>query len=121
VITFEYTPPVINAAVKLEAVKDASAHAGAETLLEASQPLVPVDLGTLKRSGKTTPDGPGVVAVSYSAISEDGFDYSIKQHEDYTLRHPNGGEAGYLGRPMFTHGLEILAAMAEVARAGMRL
>lgn len=119
-IAFEYTPPAVNAAVKLEAVKDAAAHAGAETLLEASQPLVPVEFGVLKRSGKTTPDGPGVVAVSYSAISEDGFDYSIKQHEDYTLNHPHGGEAGYLGRPMVTDGPAILAAMVEVLHTGMR-
>lgn len=119
-IEFEYTPPAVNVGLKLEAVKDAAAHAGAETLLAASQPLVPEDTGVLKRSGKVTPQGPGVVAVSYSAISEDGFDYSIKQHEDYTLSHPHGGEAGYLGRPMVTAAPEILASMAEVTRSAVR-
>lgn len=119
-ITWTYTPPAVNAAAKLEAVKDEAAHAGAEALLEASRPDVPVDTGVLQASGEVLPAGPGTAAVRYSAKSKDGFDYAIKQHEDMTLNHPHGGQAKYLEAPMHADGPAILAAMAKAVQAGMR-
>jgi hypothetical protein len=119
-IEFEYTPPAVNAAVKLEAVKDAAAHAGAEVLLEVSRPGVPVDTGVLQASGEVLPAGPGSAVVRYSAKSRDGFNYAIKQHEDMTLNHPHGGHAKYLEAPIHADGAAVLPAIAEVVRTGLR-
>lgn len=119
-IAWTYRPPKLDAGVKLAAVREEAVHAGAEVLLEASRPLVPVDTGALQLSGEVLGIGPGVAAVRYYARSKDGFVYAIKIHEDYTLNHPHGGQAGYLGHPMVTDGPAVLAAMAAVVRAGLR-
>ena len=64
----------------------------AQNILGESQKIVPVDTGTLKRSGHIeTKDN--ITTISYNTP------YALKQHEDPTLNHPNGGEAKYLERP----------------------
>jgi hypothetical protein len=115
-VQFRYVPPKIDAGLVVHGLVKAAETAGAHALLAASQPLVPVDEGTLKASGTVEHDGHGA-AVSYSATNEaDGYNYAAKQHEDETLNHPNGGQAHYLMDPMHTaHGV-ILAAMAAELR-----
>ena len=61
-------------------------------ILAESQKIVPVDTGTLQRSGHIdTKDN--ITTISYNTP------YALKQHEDATLNHPKGGEAKYLERP----------------------
>lgn len=64
----------------------------AQNILGESQKLVPVDTGTLQRSGHIT-------TVQNTTIISYNTPYALKQHEDPTLKHPNGGEAKYLERP----------------------
>ena len=64
----------------------------AQNILGESQKLVPVDTGTLKRSGHISTEGT-TTTISYNTP------YALKQHEDPTLNHPKGGEAKYLERP----------------------
>lgn len=120
-IVFDYTPPKINAAAAMAAAKEGAVEAGAKVLLNASQPLVPRDTGQMQRSGQVVTVAPGVAAVTYTREGEDGYNVAARQHEDYTLNHPNGGQADYLGQPMHTEGAEVLAAMAEIVRASVGL
>lgn len=64
----------------------------AQNILGESQKIVPVDTGTLKRSGHISTKG-NITTISYNTP------YALKQHEDPTLNHPRGGEAKYLERP----------------------
>ena len=66
----------------------------AQNILGESQKLVPVDTGTLQKSGTVKFDNQTLKAqISYNTP------YALKQHEDATLNHPKGGEAKYLERP----------------------
>lgn len=66
----------------------------AANILGESQKLVPVDTGTLQRSGHITTDtGLNITTISYDTP------YARKQHEDPTLNHPKGGQAKYLEQP----------------------
>lgn len=66
----------------------------AANILGESQKLVPVDTGTLQRSGHISTDAKTqTTTISYNTP------YARKQHEDTTLNHPKGGEAKYLERP----------------------
>lgn len=66
----------------------------AQNILGESQKLVPVDAGTLQKSGAIKVDSQNLIAqISYNTP------YALKQHEDATLNHPKGGEAKYLERP----------------------
>src|SRR5690348_18233675 len=111
-ITFEYTPPAINAVEALRAAGEIGVEAAGKVWLDASLPLVPVDTGEMKDSGKAETVGPLLVAVSYTRTGEDGFNVAAYQHENLALNHPNGGEAKFLERPMHSAAPEILAAMA---------
>lgn len=64
----------------------------AQNILGESQKLVPVDTGTLKRSGHVSTER-NITTISYNTP------YALKQHEDASLNHPKGGEAKYLERP----------------------
>lgn len=75
------------------AAGDEGLRAAAEHLLQVSRTKVPVEEGTLKRSGRTHYGIPGQAAVSYST------NYAVRQHEDLTLRHKTGGQAKYLEQP----------------------
>ena len=67
----------------------------AQNILGESQKLVPVDTGTLQRSGHVTV----VNDINNTTIISYDTPYARKQHEDTTLNHPRGGEAKYLERP----------------------
>ena len=67
---------------------------GGEVVLERSNRLVPLEEGTLERSGRVTDNGRDTVAISYDTL------YAVRQHEDMSLRHPNGRSAKYLERAL---------------------
>lgn len=123
-IRVEYTPPAGDMLAMVAAACELGVESAGKRLLDASLPLVPVGPdtkghkgGTLKASGKSEPDGPRTVKVSYQAIAPDGYAYGIRQHEDLTLNHPGGGEAKFLEKPMHSEAAAMLEAMAEPLRA----
>lgn len=63
----------------------------AEHVLQVSRTRVPIQEGTLERSGVASVDEAGLqAAVSYDTP------YAVRQHEDLTLQHDQGREAKYL-------------------------
>lgn len=91
----------------------------ARALLAESLPRVPVDTTDLRNSGTTHDATPSDLksAVTYSATSEDGYPYGIRQHEDLTLNHPHGGEAKFLERPAKEMEQQLMAVVAvEISR-----
>lgn len=72
-----------------EAAIAALVDAGEATLTRSNE-MVPLDETTLERSGRVSSDGKGTVAISYDTP------YAVVQHEDESLEHINGREAGFL-------------------------
>lgn len=63
----------------------------AEHVLQVSRTRVPIEEGTLERSGSVSVDADELVAhISYDTP------YAVRQHEDMTLRHDAGRQAKYL-------------------------
>lgn len=88
---------------------------GAEHLLEVSRRRVPIEEGTLERSGVATVDEASVTsAVSYDTV------YAVRQHEDLTLRHDAGRTAKYLERPLDEESDTITAIIAAQVRRSLR-
>jgi len=79
----------------------------ADRLLVWSQPEVPVDTGALKSTGVAMVD-PGALeaGVAYDT------DYAVRQHEELSYQHPNGGKAKYLEDPLKAHGQDLLKVIA---------
>ena len=88
-------------------------------LLELSQPLVPVDTGRLKASGKVTAEGTNEVYVSYEAVNPDsGYEYAPIQHEDLSFHH-DIGQAKYLEEPFASSIDELVDIVAKYVRKGV--
>lgn len=90
-VTSEWNADDIGAAVR-EGIDDGLFEA-CEFLLGQANAKVPIEEGVLQNSGTAeVVDGVGRV----------GFNtpYARRQHEDLTLRHPNGREAKYLEKPL---------------------
>jgi len=79
-------------------------HDDASTVLNESKRIVPVDLGTLKNSGKVS--RPKVTAneievdITYGGAAAP---YAIYVHENPEARHAPGKTYKYLERPMMAH------------------
>lgn len=73
-------------------------HEAGEHLLALAKAVVPLEEGTLERSGQSTPladidsDSPTVV-VSFDTV------YAARQHEELTWQHAEGRTAKYLEGP----------------------
>lgn len=124
-IKFTYQPPKVDARAVLATVAATAANAGAEQLLRASQPHVPVEEAVLLHSGRVVSDGLHAY-VTYGR-DDDGTpghapsnDYVLVQHEDYALNHPNGGEAGFLLKPFRSESRHIIEAMVVLLRKVFR-
>lgn len=68
-------------------------------ILRKSKPLVPVDTGKLKASGKVEkiPNG---YRISYRALNKDtGYNYAPIQHDNLSFKH-RVGQANYLAQPV---------------------
>lgn len=76
-----------------------------------SKRLVPVDTGALKGSGYVAPPqvdgGRLVVEMGYGGPAAQ---YAVRQHEDLSLNHPDGGQAKFLEQPLSA--LDLPAALA---------
>ncbi len=84
-----------------------------ELVLEASNRLVPLEEGTLERSGRVTTNGQDTVAISYDTP------YAVRQHEDLSLRHPNGRQAKFLETAMRQQRAKALAIIARAVKGAI--
>lgn len=130
---------------RLEAKLPEGQKKAAQTLLDASQALVPLDTEALKESGAVKEgDGAGFDKVYYVGYggefgNSDGVlktvsggpgrpdrtvvkvpsEYAVAQHENHAYNHPNGGQANYLGQPGRDAGVQAaLRAAIEAAARG---
>jgi hypothetical protein len=89
-----------------------------EHLLQVSTERVPIEQGTLLRSGTAAVDDHDLIGiVTYSARNDrDGYDYAVRQHEDLTLRHAPGRTAKFLEEPF----LEEKDTMAKIVAEQVR-
>ncbi|MFD8027815.1 minor capsid protein [Streptomyces sp. NPDC059717] len=86
---------------------------GLEHVLAESRKLVPLDEGTLERSGRVDVDGLDG-AVSYDTV------YAARQHEELTWKHLPGRSAKYLEIPMNREWDVVLRLMAVPLRRWLR-
>lgn len=103
----EHIGPLIAAAAERAAL------AGALHVLGESDQLVPIEEGTLSRSGNATAETQGAVAVG--AISYDG-PYAAIQHERLDYRHDPGRQAKYLEQPLMAEA----PTVAQIAATELR-
>lgn len=99
------------------------AHAGAargvrlavEHLLQVSRARVPIEEGTLERSGTATVDEQALTgAVAYDTP------YAVRQHEDMTLRHDAGRGPKYLEQPLNEEAATMQQIIAAQVRRALR-
>ncbi|MEU5302220.1 hypothetical protein ACH4YO_23875 [Streptomyces noursei] len=83
----------------------------AEYVLGRSRVQVPIDEGTLERSGVASVDEHSLTA----AVSYD-TPYAVRQHEELTWRHDAGRKAKYLEDPL----TESAGTVAEIIAAQVR-
>lgn len=84
-----------------------------EHLLTEANKLVPLDEGTLERSGRVVRDGLEG-GVTYDTV------YARRQHEELTWKHLPGRTAKYLEKPMISERETMLALMAVSLRRWLR-
>ena len=85
----------------------------AEHVLGEAQALVPLEEGTLERSGRATADGL-TASVSFDTP------YAVRQHEDMTASHASGRTAKYLERAHAGSGETVLAIVGHAIEGARR-
>lgn len=93
------------AAGTLDGLKLAGEH-----ILQLSRQRVPLEEGTLERSGVVTDDGDAAVAISYDTP------YAVPQHERMDYRHAAGRSAKYLELAFAEGKADAAAIIAAAAR-----
>ncbi len=83
---------------------------GGEHVLKLARDKVPLEEGTLERSGLVSDNGDDQVNVSFDTP------YARRQHEELTWRHDNGRQAKYLE----TAAAEGSKAVQQLVRAAIR-
>jgi hypothetical protein len=101
------------AAIRAGAIR--GVRLGAEHLLQVSRARVPIEEGTLERSGVVSVDESSVTA----AVSYD-TPYAIRQHEEMGYRHDAGRTAKYLERPLHEENGTITEIIAAQVRRALR-
>lgn len=93
------------------------AYLAAGNIMTRSKRLVPVDLGALKGSGYVTlPEVSGSTIKVELGYGGPAKDYAVKQHEDLTLNHPDGGQARYLAQAAEEHEPALLRTVQTIAK-----
>ncbi len=88
----EWHGPVVTERERVGAAK--GLFLAAENILEMATRIVPLNEGTLERSGAASVDEAKLVA----AVSYD-TPYAVRQHEELDYNHPNGRQSKYLETP----------------------
>jgi hypothetical protein len=91
-------------------VKKAAGH-----LLAAAKAIVPLEEGTLERSGEVT-----VAASELAAAVSFSTPYAVRQHEELDYRHAPGRQAKYLEEPYFAERGTMDALIAAEIRREMQ-
>lgn len=99
-----------------DAAERAVMLAGEHVLGEATK-IVPLEEGTLSRSGKVTAETQADAAVA--AVSYD-TPYAARQHEDMGFRHDPGRRAKYLEGPLTGEAAVAAQIMAQAVREALR-
>jgi hypothetical protein len=86
---------------------------GLEHVLGEARKLVPLEEGTLERSGRVVRDGLNG-AITFDTV------YARRQHEELTWKHLPGRQAKYLEQPMNTERDVVLRLMAVPLRRWLR-
>lgn len=81
-------------------------------IYDASQPLVPVDTGALKRSGQIEEVDSGMKMKYHSENPINGYNYAPIQHENLTFNH-RVGQAKYLENAVKENMDSIINAIVE--------
>jgi hypothetical protein len=84
-----------------------------EHVLGEARKLVPLDEGTLERSGRVVRDGLNG-AVTFDTV------YAVRQHEELTWKHLPGRQAKYLEQPMNSERDIVLRLMQVSLRGWLR-
>lgn len=86
-----------------------------EHLLQVSRTRVPLEEGTLERSGTASVDRSALKgAVSYDTV------YACRQHEELTWRHTQGRTAKYLEEPLLEESETLQGLIAAAIRRALR-
>lgn len=107
-----------NGAAAMRGTREGAARGlrlAAEHVLEQARARVPIEEGTLERSGVASVDEQALTA----AVSFDQ-PYAVRQHEDMSLRHDNGRTAKYLERPLAEEAGTVAEIIAAQVRRSMR-
>jgi hypothetical protein len=86
-----------------------------ENILQAASQVVPIEEGTLLRSGLSVVD-PGALEVLVGFGSGAASAYALRQHEDTTYRHDPGRTSHYLSGPAAAQAGNNMAIMAKHLR-----
>lgn len=123
-MSFKYTPPAVNAVEVMLVATPLAAKAGAQLILDAAQPNVPVEQGVMKASGRIEAEGNHAV-ITYgrdddgTATHAPSNQYVVKQHEDGELNHPNGGNFKWLETAMHSEGEHVAEGIAAILREAL--
>ncbi|GAA0638251.1 hypothetical protein GCM10010174_70130 [Kutzneria viridogrisea] len=87
----------------------------AEHVLQVSRTEVPLEEGTLERSGVASVDEANLrAAISYDTP------YAVRQHEDMSLRHDEGRKAKYLEGPLHSEAETVQEIVAAQIRRALQ-
>lgn len=111
--TIKWDGKAVNARAQAGAVR--GLLMAAEYLLSEASAIVPIDEGTLDRSGVASVDP----ATLTSAVSFD-TPYAVKQHENLHYRHAPGRQAKYLEEPFTREAPTMQQIIAVQIRRGLR-
>jgi len=81
-----------------------------ELVLQEARSRVPIEEGTLERSGRVDVEDDTHVSVGFHTP------YAARQHEDMTLRHDNGRQAKYLETAVNVSRTRVQAILAQSLR-----
>lgn len=93
----------------------AGLRAAAEHVLQRSRQRVPIEEGTLERSGVASVDEQQLAA----AVSYD-TPYAVRVHEDMTAQHDAGRSAKYLEQPLLDEAGTVAHIIAAAVRRSLR-
>ena len=111
--TVRWNGNLVNAKARAGAVR--GLQVATEHLLQASRTVVPIEEGTLERSGVASVDETELKgAVSYDTP------YAVRQHEELTWQHDEGRTAKYLEGPALAEADTMLALIAAQIRRALR-
>ena len=113
--TFKSTISFAGIEQAILAVAGKAVGLAAEHVLSEATKLVPIEEGTLSRSGTTSTARDGLTVIA--AVSYD-TPYARRQHEDMSYRHDQGRQAKFLEQPLMAEAAVVAKVVAAtVAKA----